>query len=299
MHYYNELDPYPARWLSRLAEENLIPKGYIDERNIRELGASDVRRYRQCHFFAGIAGWSRALELAGWPDDRPVWTDSCPCQPFSQAGKRRAFDDPRDLWPVWRKLIAECRPATIFGEQVDGPDGFLWLNRVRTDLEKIGYAVGAAVLPAACVNSPHQRHRIWWLADADGGQSRHRHVQRGGEYRQQSSHGAVSRLAVAESKQMGRTGFSRERTVDRMADTEMPERRGSSGAQHTGRRSAETRRPSEVVYCADGKWRRIEPSTFPLAYDVPKRVGRLRAYGNAIIPEVAAEFIMAFMETET
>src|SRR5690606_31846020 len=116
--------------------------------------------YTQYHFFAGIGGWAYALRLAGWPDDWPVWTRSCPCQPYSQAGAIGGDDDPRALWRAWRCLKDQRRPSVVFGEQVASADGRRWLAGVRADLESMGYAVGAADLPAAGVGAPHIRQRL-------------------------------------------------------------------------------------------------------------------------------------------
>lgn len=113
--YYNENDQFAAQWLRNLIDAGHIAPGDVDERSIVDVRADDLRGYTQCHFFAGIGGWSYALRLAGWDDDRPVWTGSCPCQPFSAAGKGKAADDERHLWPAWLPLIAECRPAIVFG----------------------------------------------------------------------------------------------------------------------------------------------------------------------------------------
>ena len=84
--YYNEHDPKTAAWLRELIKRDLIAPGYVDERSIEDVKPDELSKYTQCHFFAGIGGWSLALRIAGWPDDRPVWTGSCPCQPFSAAG---------------------------------------------------------------------------------------------------------------------------------------------------------------------------------------------------------------------
>ena len=170
--YYNEIDPYAAQWLRNLIANKLIADGDVDERSIRDVAAADLRSYTQCHFFAGIGVWSHALRLAGWPDDRPVWTGSCPCQPFSAAGQGKGFDDDRHLWPEFHRLIAECRPPVVFGEQVASKDGLGWLDIVQSDMEASGYAVGAADLCAAGVGAPHIRQRLWFvgerLADAQG-----------------------------------------------------------------------------------------------------------------------------------
>ncbi len=118
MNYYNDNDPQSVAWLKELIAAGLIPPGDVDERSITDVTGSDLKGYTQCHFFAGIAGWPYALSLAGWPVDRPVWTGSCPCQPFSCAGQRKGEKDERHLWPEFFRLIRECRPPVVFGEQV-------------------------------------------------------------------------------------------------------------------------------------------------------------------------------------
>ena len=116
--YYNEIDPKAAAWLRELIRHGLIADGEVDERSILDVQPEDLHGYTQCHFFAGIGGWSRALRLAGWPDDRPVWTGSPPCQPFSAAGQQKGKDDERHLAPHWASLVAAGRPPVVFGEQV-------------------------------------------------------------------------------------------------------------------------------------------------------------------------------------
>jgi DNA (cytosine-5)-methyltransferase 1 len=167
VNYYNEIDLKAAAWLRVLISENLIPKGEVDERSIENVRAADLAGFCQCHFFAGIGGWSLALKLAGWPEDRRVWTGSCPCQPFSVAGRRKGEQDERHLWPVFGKLIGECKPSVVFGEQVASKAGRVWLAGIRTDLEGMGYAVGAADLCAAGIGAPHIRQRLFWVADRE------------------------------------------------------------------------------------------------------------------------------------
>ena len=163
--YYNEIDPFAAAWLRRLESAGHITPGFVDERSIADLKPEDC--HETSHFFAGIGGWPRALQLAGWPEEFPVWSGSCPCQPFSVAGKGAGFADARHLWPTWFRLIRECHPAVVFGEQVGSKDGLAWLDLVQADLEGSGYAFGAAVLPAAGVGAPHMRHRIYFVAYSD------------------------------------------------------------------------------------------------------------------------------------
>lgn len=180
--YYNENDPKTAAWLRELIKAGLIADGEVDERSIVDVRPDDLRGFVQCHFFAGIGGWSYALRLAGWPDGRPVWTGSCPCQPWSDAnvwqGGGQGDADPRHLWPAWFRLIRECRPRAVFGEQVAAAVRRGWLDEVFSDLEPLGYACGPVGLPASCVGADHGRRRVWWVADADSARwERHQPVE--------------------------------------------------------------------------------------------------------------------------
>lgn len=160
--YYNEIDRFNCDWLSNLMDANVITPGKIDDRSIIDVQPDELAGFERVHFFAGLGGWDYALDLAGWVG--PVWTGSCPCQPFSLAGKRAGFEDARDLWPTWYDLLRECRPATIFGEQV--ASAALWIDRLYTDLENEGFAVAAADLPAAGVGAKHGRPRLWFVANS-------------------------------------------------------------------------------------------------------------------------------------
>ncbi|MFY7925543.1 MAG: DNA cytosine methyltransferase [Aquidulcibacter sp.] len=166
--YYNEIDPFAAEWLRQLIAGGHIAPGDVDTRSIVDVRPDDLRGYTQCHFFAGIGVWSHALRLAGWPDDRPVWTMSCPCQPFSAAGKGAGFADERHLWPHAHWLISQCRPPVVLGEQVASKDGLLWLDLVQADLEGTGYTSGAVDTCAAGFGAPHIRQRLYWVAYAEG-----------------------------------------------------------------------------------------------------------------------------------
>lgn len=147
--YYNEIDPGAAAWLRELIARGLIAPGVVDERSIEDVAPEDLAGFTQCHFFAGIGVWSHALRRAGWPDDRPLWTASCPCQPFSAAGKGKGVADERHLWPALFHLVEIRRPSVLIGEQVASKDGLAWLDIVSADLEGSGYAIGAADLCAA------------------------------------------------------------------------------------------------------------------------------------------------------
>jgi DNA (cytosine-5)-methyltransferase 1 len=365
MNYYNENNPHAAQWLRNLISAGMVPDGHVDERSIADVQPSDLRGFTQCHFFAGIGGWSEALRLAGWGADRPVWTGSCPCQPLSCAGQRKGHEDDRHLWPEFYSLIRECNPATVFGEQVASNDGLEWIDGVSLDLENAGYAVAAADLPSACVAAPHRRQRLFWVADAgfstgkwntgiffetkdglggqgepdgncvdglepcgadgDGGpervdntiQPRREGRRRDGADRDKSGrNGATPSRPIAEASGNG----GPERVADRQGD-------GSEGAGPAGPEATMRRRPSDggikdfwsdfqIVRCVepnkDGgtteKFRRVESGLEPLVDGIPFRLadGRagkrqvrgkiLEGIGNAIVPQVAAVFIGAYME---
>lgn len=179
--YYNEFDEGAAAWLRELMRANLIAPGVIDIRSILAVQPLDLIGFTQCHFFAGIGGWSYALRLAGWPDDRPVWTGSPPCQPFSVAGQDKGKDDDRHLAPHFINLVRAARPAVLFGEQVASaavfgrvagkakrgpakPPEWAWLDDLSDRLEAAHYAVGASDIPAAGVGAPHIRQRTFFGA---------------------------------------------------------------------------------------------------------------------------------------
>jgi DNA (cytosine-5)-methyltransferase 1 len=330
--YYNEIDPYAAEWLRNLIKAGRITPGVVDERDIRDIAPIELAGFTQCHFFAGIGVWSYALDAAGWPDDRQVWTGSCPCQPFSAAGKGGGFSDERHLWPAFEWLIGQCRPDVVFGEQVEGPAGRQWLDLVLSDLEGNGYACGTAVFPASGVGAPHRRHRTYWLADAELLRKPARRGQTQGSHATIIGHSDADGLAHADQGQRGRIADGEGREPDRLTtgwhegdgrasgDCEADlvghaELYGSSAEREFGGAAPQGRlleyqgsgaghrpgpvngfwRASDWLYCRDDKWRPVEPGTFPLAHGTPARVGRLRAYGNAICAQQAQAFIEAAM----
>jgi DNA (cytosine-5)-methyltransferase 1 len=342
--YYNEIDPYAAQWLRNLIKKGLIADGEVDTRSIINVSPDDLRGFIQCHFFAGIGGWGHALRLAGWPDDRPIWTGSCPCQPFSVAGKGAGTDDPRHLWPHFHRLITAVRPPVVMGEQVAGAAGYGWLDGVRADLEREGYASRGVDIPACSVNAPHIRQRLYWVAtdladapvigrkerqrqngqqdtgggaqgrvDAAGAGANHMaHANEGGrgwgpwdgdgqcdrqagerheDYRQPAG-GGEDRGDMADAKYFGLDGGTVQGSMGKSTE--------ESGMFQSERLRSAPSFWSDHIWLtgSDGKSRRSKPGLPLLAHGISNRVGRLRAYGNAIVPPLAAEVIRAFMECE-
>lgn len=261
--YYNEIDPFCIRRIRTLMRRGIIADGDVDDRSIADVQATDLTGFSQYHFFSGIGGWSMALRMSGWPDDRPVWTGSCPCQPFSSAGKQRGFADSRHLWPEFYRLISKCRPAIAFGEQVAGPAGRAWWDAVSADLEHAGYAVGAANLCAAGVGAPHIRQRLYWCALAE------------------------TRWLVNSDGDGWASGARHQKTVGQGLSTAATGGDGWHGATDGFWRDV------DWICCTDGNWRPVKPGIVPLVDGTPGRTALLRAIGNAIVPQVAAEFIGA------
>lgn len=304
--YYNEKDQNAAAWLRELIAQGHIAPGHVDERSIVDVRPADLDGFGQCHFFAGIGGWSLALRAAGWSDDRPVWTGSCPCQPFSNAGRQGGFDDARHLWPEFQRLIAERRPATIFGEQV--ASAAEWLRLVRSDLEAMEYAVGAMPIEAASAGADHLRDRFWFVGHdtrIGRGEGRPEHEIRSGRNAIADNGGMVN----ADCKGPQGPGL-----LPECADQCAPRAPGLANAERNERKrewipATERGRPTdhdvggrdvcsssaslEYVVGADGKTRRVKSGVRLLVDGFPNRVGLLRGFGNAIDPRPAAAFIEA------
>lgn len=295
--YYNEIEPSAAAWLRELCREGLIPAGEIDTRSIEDIRPNDLKPFRQCHFFAGIGGWAYALRLAGWPDDLEVWTGSCPCQPYSTAGKGAGAADERHLWPAWHHLIDERRPRSIFGEQVASKGALGWWDLVHADLALSQYACWAADLCAAGVGAPHIRQRLYFVADAERAD-----IRGGGLGSSPAAQNGVQRANGQRQWLRADVGAGGSTVAYRLAHGGGPGLEVVGFEQAWGQRSATERGGSshwsdvEWLPCRDGKARPTQPGLQPLAHGVPARVGRLRGYGNAIVPQVAVEMISAYMD---
>ncbi len=301
--YYNENEPYAAQWLRNLIAADLIAPGEVDERDIRDVRPEDVRGYTQCHWFAGIAVWSYALRRAGWPDDRPVWTGSLPCQPFSIAGKRAGTADRRYLWPEMFRFVRECRPITVFGEQVASPDGRAWLDAVSADLEGVGYRIGSVDTCAAGFGAPQIRQRLWWVADANGRHAGAEGLQRGWQHGQQQADSSIAG-GMAHSIGERQGGRSLRVGVPPGAPAHQPAGTGRvGGLADESRREAEGRAShggvgavagfwssADWLPCRDGKARPVEPIAQQMVDGSTKSLGRVCPHLSA---QAEAEIIYA------
>ena len=314
--YYNEIDPFAARWLRNLIAVGHIAPGEVDERSIEDVIPDDLRGFTQCHFFAGIGVWSHSLRLAGWPDDKPVWTGSCPCQPFSAAGKGDGFADERHLWPHFFHLISERRPKHVFGEQVAAGNANVWFDLVQSDLEGMGYAFGLVPFTSASIGAPHIRERAYWVAESI---SEQRQKLLPGLEKGNSEEGGwppAKPSGLCSAGGMGDTNLTRLEGLG--GDDSAAGWKGQTGSATppgVHMRALEVNgfwRDADWLFCRDGKWRPVEPGTFPLVDGAAarlgriepgvarvassNRVGRLKGYGNAINAQAAAEFVRAYME---
>jgi len=294
MNYYNDNDPRSAAWLRELIKHNVIPPGDIDERSIIDVTGSDLTGYTQVHMFAGIGGWAEALRLAGVNPEIHLWTGSCPCQPFSCAGKRKGEKDSRHLWPEFYRLIRECKPDLIFGEQVEAAIGKGWLDGVFADLETEGYTCGAAVLGAHSAGAPHIRQRLYWVADSTSIRCQSHGKLDARERMGSEQEGSY----ITENSNFGGMDYSISdgRRTQRDDNGEYDREQFNTDGHYCGPGGGDFWSDSIWLPCADGKARRTQPEIFPLVIGLPGRVGLLRGAGNAICPQTAAEFIKTYLE---
>jgi DNA (cytosine-5)-methyltransferase 1 len=322
--YYNDIDVNACRWLEELILAGEIPDGIVDNRSILDVDPADLVGFSQCHFFAGIGGWPRAFRLAGIEGIERIWSGSPPCQPFSVSGLKKGKNDERHLSPHFAELVRSCRPDLLFGEQVASSDVFgifskgigksseeepqwSWLDDLSDRLEAAHYTVGASDIPAAGVGAPHARQRTFFVAAAidmadakiSGGGALDRQSGASNQPSVAAGGCGVSGHAMADATPVGR----REECADAGRQSGGDRTQGQPAGLGAGSGDLQPGsvngfwRDADWLLCRDGKWRPVEPGTFPLAHGIPARVGRLRGYGNAISPEVAKVFIESSIES--
>lgn len=229
-----------------------------------------------------------------------IITGGFPCQPYSQAGKRRGKDDPRHLFPEMLRAIQEIQPSYVVGENVRGItnwNGGLVFDEVQADLEAEGYEVLPFLLPACGINAPHRRDRIWFIAHSDGAGKRNNTGGIGGttEETRRNSEGNVSGefsgdgiIANSESFRAGRL-----RNESKSEGTQDGNELFGVGSRlHIGWEGFPTVPP--VCRGDDGFPFRLDGTTFP-----KWRSETIKAYGNAIVPGVALQIFKAIEATRT
>lgn len=332
--YYNEFDAKKAAWLSQLQSDGHLAEGVTDARDIRDVLPDELTEFERCHFFAGIGGWELACDWAGW--EGPIWTASCPCQPFSAAGKRAGLADERHLFPSFHWLIDQCRPPVIVGEQVASKDGLEWLDTVFARLESSGYTCGAADLCAAGVGAPHIRQRLYWVAYTEKtGRKCQPNLQSSGILcealaERSAKHGLGARGAgnvggLGDAK----SGRTKPSEAGLHAIPIMPSEADGRGCERVDlkwlgdadkKRYLNEKTEQELGWerhmlagklnswdspdwarCVDPRngretYRPVEPGLVPLAHGVPARVVRISGYGDAIVPQLAATFLKSVMD---
>ena len=305
--YYNEFDPKAAAWLRQLIKNGNITQGEVDERSITEVRPRDLVGFDRVHFFAGIGTWDYCLNESGW-GDKPVWTASLPCQPFSAAGKGLGKSDERHLLPHFIELFRECKPYICFGEQVEKAIAHGWLDDLQANMEAEGYAIGHCVLGAHSIGAPHIRQRLYWVANYVN-HSCERSIR--GIYGEEGGGQTSDRKNITISGELGGASID----VRGMANSNKQGSQGRTRTERTDQQLAGQNGVVEWIYCRDNKYRPIKPSILPLVDGTARGMGyscdpsapinpnatqeartmRLKGYGNAIQAQTAIAFISAFM----
>lgn len=268
--------------------------------------------------FSGIGGFDIAAEWAGWDNvfncdiepfcetvlkysfkgaihygdikttDFTVWrgkidvlTGGFPCQPFSTAGKRKGTADNRYLWPEMLRVIREIRPRWVVGENVLGIvnwDGGLVFEQVHADLEAEEYEVQAFVLPACSVGAPHLRYRVWFVAHANSNR------QRVGKDKQIIIPGSCGSPHISSCSEDGVTPNSNSKRCQECNVAEKPNNEKIWYRKNSQHVQGWSRFPTKSPICS-------RRNGFPIPMDgitfSKWRSESIKAYGNAIVPQVA------------
>ena len=238
-----------------------VPDGEVDRTITWKLNPNDLRGLTQCHFFC----WDSAdgQKRFASPDGEIALSgpEVVRVSRFRARDGEKAMSINDTSGPLFTTLSPSANLQWSLGNKLQARMAGNGSAAVRADLERLGYACGGADMSAAGVGAPHVRQRLWWVADASG----------------------VGKFIKREKRELVRGNDS---------NGHCGEWRGN------GRVNKSAWSDAEFILCDDGKTRPVEPGIAPLAHGVPKRVGKLRAYGNAIVSPLAAEFVAAFMECQ-
>ena len=210
-----------------------------------------------------------------------------PCQPFSAAGKRGGAEDDRHLWPEMYRLVKTIKPRWVLAENVAGHIS-MGLDDVLLDLENAGYAWWTFVIPACAKDARHRRDRVWIVGNS--------------ENRRLEGRGTQPDSSKARGSKKQSLGAGTGSGV--VADSIKPGLEGQSGhgkdRNQPGRDRASEERPVSAAGVFGGGatiWP-TEPNFCRVAYGIPQRVDRLKALGNAVVPQVVEQIGRFIMEAE-
>lgn len=231
-----------------------------------------------------------------------IITGGYPCQPFSVAGKQKGENDDRHLWPSMLEIITQVRPTWVVCENVTGHIS-LGLDQVLFDLEAQGYSSRTFIVPACSVNAPHRRDRLWIVAHAnsnsesDGSEHEKQREGKLGDVADSDSTGfkQSNETLARESSKQSDSG-SIQPGENALADSFSSKlKRGSEeqilrkpNVQSEPRRSSENFREIWAV----------EPGMGRVADGIPRRVAKLKALGNAVVPQIPMMIGRAILEFE-
>lgn len=250
----------------------------------------------------------KKTDFKEWNGKIDIISGGFPCQPYSNAGKRKGKEDDRHLWPEMLRAIREIQPTWIVGENVAGLlnwNGGMVLNEIKTDLENSGFEVfPPCILPACGKNAPHRRDRLWIVA--------HRNTEQreweAGRFFSKSINGSKKNVADSNSNGQHRSNSKHEintgeggeyalddfeQVITTNADSNIGCKRGvyqteqQEAERHTGTFNARS-------YQRD-TWENF-PTQSPVCGGndgIPNRVDRIKALGNAVVPQVVFEIFKA------
>jgi len=264
-------------------------KIYGDVKEIKFIANSDWDRLQEQGKKQQTSGHRQLFEV-------DILTGGFPCQPFSQAGKRRGTDDDRYLWPEMLRIIRLANPRWVIAENVRGlftMQGGMVFEQVCSDMESAGYQVQPFIIPAVSVNAPHRRDRVWFIAtnakSKRGGRSAGKEC--GTEkWTLEQSKSKRREIWSKGKRRAGNSAYSKSRKSWEQAEQE---RRENFERRSWKRSWLEV--AAELCRVDDGLPAKLDE--FELSKS-RHRTERLKTLGNAIVPQVAIEIMKAIKKAE-
>jgi DNA (cytosine-5)-methyltransferase 1 len=245
-----------------------------------------------------------------------ILTGGFPCQPYSQAGQRKGKEDERHLWPQMLRAIREISPRFVVGENVRGLtnwNGGMVFEEVCAELESYGYQVAPVIIPACAVNAPHKRERIWFVAYSESVR-RNRGGGRCGEDIEKNENGICEYRSKRGEMGAKSERHSQERNATnsecvRLEYCTTPgqisgKEKNANGERHKstlltqandyGYKSSWDNFPTQSPICGgdDGLPTELDGITFS-----KWRNESIKAYGNAVCPQIVLEIFKAIQQT--